>query len=65
MARCAVQEEELRRHLKEHYSAMFKCSVCHLGFEGLGAAGRHLARRHGAAGGEVLWPAGGRLLSAR
>ena len=39
-------EEALRRHLKIHYEAMFKCGVCRRGFEKLSEAVQHQGRKH-------------------
>ena len=36
-----LEEEQLAKHMKEHYDAMFKCSVCRRGFEALSDATRH------------------------
>jgi len=59
-------EEALRRHLKIHYDAMFKCGVCRRGFEKLSEAVQHQDRKHADQGhAEVVWPAVSRLLSAR
>lgn len=59
-------EEALRRHLKIHYEAMFKCGVCRRGFEKLSEAVQHQGRKHADQGNtEVVWPAVSRLLSAR
>jgi len=57
-------EEALRRHLKVHYEAMFKCGVCRRGFEKLTEAVQHQGRKH-ADHTEVVWPPVSRLLSAR
>jgi len=59
-------EEALRRHLKIHYEAMFKCGVCRRGFEKLSEAVQHHGRKHAGQGDtEVVWPPVSRLLSAR
>jgi len=59
-------EEALRRHLKIHYDAMFKCGICRRGFEKLSEAVQHQDKRHADKGNiEVVWPAVSRLLSAR
>jgi len=59
-------EEALRRHLKIHYDAMFKCGICRRGFEKLSEAVQHQDKRHADKKDiEVVWPAASRLLSAR
>ena len=34
------------KHLKDHYSVLFKCKVCHLGFEEWRHVLRHIAKHH-------------------
>lgn len=58
-----LEEEQLAKHMKEHYDAMFKCSVCRRGFEALSDATRHQDKHHGSAA-PALWPAGGEMLLA-
>ena len=58
------QEEQYYQHLKlDHYEALFKCSVCRLGFEAASDAVKHQRKHHGG-GGRVVWPGRSELLLA-